>query len=124
MVKQYCKLTGVDLSADGATNGFKSMCLNCKSCKLDKCQESTSDIRYVCNNENVMESGRQKILAAIPDGFEIETLTLKPMALKDPTKKCKNHEFDLDTVVDYIKYYFNVDRKEDGENSKTENASV
>lgn len=101
MVKQYCKLTGVDLTGDGATNGFKCMCVNCKSCHID-----TEKEQYVCDNEKVMEAGRQKILAAIPDGYEVETLVLKPMALKDPTKKCKNHVFDLDSVVAFVSEYF------------------
>lgn len=100
-MSSYCKLTGVDLSQDGATNGFKNMCLNCKSCRY-----KNEEGRYVCENENVMEMGKKKILAAIPEGFEIETLTLKPMALKDPTKKCKNHQFDLDAVTEFISDYF------------------
>jgi len=100
-MSKYCKLTGVDLSQEGATNGFKTMCINCKSC-IYKSEED----RYVCENENVMEMGKKKILAAIPEGFEVETLTLKPMALKDPTKKCKNHQFDMNGVAEFIADYF------------------
>lgn len=104
-MKQYCPLTGIDLSLDGATNGFKSMCLNCKSCHPDANQDSYGE-KYTCNNEKVMEVGKNKILAALPEGFEIETLTLKPMALKDPTKKCKNYSFDKEKVMEFIENFF------------------
>lgn len=105
-------LTGVDLSSDGATNGFKSMCVNCKSCHVDNDKD-----QYVCDNEKVMEVGKQKILASVPEGFEVDTLTLKPMVLKDPTKKCKNHQFDLDAVVEYISDYFTASPDSEKENA-------
>lgn len=117
-MSQYCKLTGVDLSRDGATNGFKCMCLNCKSCSLGPNQSSYSDEQYVCDNENVMEMGKKKIMAAVPEGFEIDTLTLKPMTLKDPTKKCKNHIFDMEKVINFLADYFTTP-----EDSEKENAS-
>lgn len=112
-MKKYCILTGVDLSGDGATNGFKSMCLNCKSCHY-----SDEKDLYSCDNENVMEIGKKKILASVPDGFEIDTLTLKPMVLKDPTKKCKNHDFDMTSVIKFIGDYFM-----ESSDSEKENAS-
>lgn len=112
-MKQYCKLTGIDLSSDGATNGFKTMCLNCKTCHYN----ADSD-QYTCDNENVMEMGKKKILSAIPEGFEVETLVLKPMALKDPTKKCKNHQFDLEAVTEFIRDFFTT-----SPNAEKENAS-
>ena len=109
---QYCKLTGIDLRQDGATNGFKCMCLNCKSCY-------DGDGQFVCDNENVMEISRKKILASLPEGVEIKTLELNPMKLKDPTKKCKNHSFDIDKVVEYLEEYFTTEP----ENQEKENAS-
>jgi hypothetical protein len=45
-----------------------------------------------------MERGREKILAAVPEGFEIDTLTLKPMALKNPTKRCGAYEADFERL--------------------------
>lgn len=112
MLKQYCKLTGVDLSADGSTNGFKRMCVNCKSCHADNDKD-----QYVCDNEKVIEVGRQRILASVPEGFEVDTLTLKPMVLKDPTKKCKNHQFDFDGVVEFISNYFLASPENEKENA-------
>jgi hypothetical protein len=111
MNKIYCKLTGADLTEDGAANGFKCMCVNCKSCICD------TDKGYLCKNDKVMEVGRQKILASVPEGFEVDTLTLKPMVLKDPTKKCKNHQFDLDAVVEYISDYFTASPYSEKENA-------
>ena len=80
----FCIFTGAELT-DG-TPLIKKMCLNCKS--LVKNEDGT----YACVNETVMEKGREKIMAAVPEGYEIDTLTLKPMALKNPTKKCGVHE--------------------------------
>ena len=115
---RYCKLTGVDLSGDGATNGFKCMCLNCVSCN-DVIDPSLTfdDERFTCDNEKVMQVGIKKIMEALPEGFEIETITLKPMALKDPTKKCKNYVPDVDKVVDFVTRYYT------GEENEKENAS-
>jgi len=110
MKEQYCKLTGVDLSQDGA-NGFKCMCLNCKSCH-------EGDEQFVCDNDAVMQVGMKKVIEALPEGFEIESLKLKPMKLKDPTKKCKNFAFDLDKVVDFLKEYF----LSESDNNEKENA--
>lgn len=77
---KFCKFTGVEITEGVET--IKKMCLNCVS--LVENEDGT----YACMNESVMEKGREKILAAVPEGFEIDTLTLKPMALKNPTKKC------------------------------------
>lgn len=108
-MKQYCPLTGIDLSADGATNGFKKMCLNCIDCGLDGGV-------YSCHNENVLQAGKNKILLSLPEGYEIETLELKPMKLKDPTKKCSNHQFDVDGVMRFITHYYGLDNSTDNEN--------
>ena len=116
-MSQYCKLTGIDLSKDGATNGFKSMCLNCKSCHLSPLQSSYEEQQYVCDNDAVMQVGMKKVIDSLPEGFEIETLKLKPMKLKDPTKKCKNHVFDLDKVVEFIQDYFTVPEEAEKENA-------
>lgn len=116
-MSQYCKLTGVDLSQDGATNGFKSMCLNCKSCHNGPEQSSLNDEQFVCDNESVMEMGKKKILASLPDGFEIKTLELKPMKLKDPKKKCKNYSFDKEKVMEFIENFFTPSPDAEKENA-------
>ena len=91
----FCIFTGAELT-DGAPL-VKRMCLNCKS--LIENEDGT----YACMNESVMEKGREKILAAVPEGFEIDTLTLKPMALKNPTKKCGVHETNFEMLVEELR---------------------
>lgn len=98
-MQKYCILTGVDLSQDGSTNGIKQMCLNCKSCTelIDK---------FVCDNADVLEIGKKKILETQLDGFEIDTLILKQMTLKDPTKKCVHYSPDIEAMTSFIKNWF------------------
>lgn len=77
----FCKFTGVELTEGVET--IKKMCLNCVS--LVENEDGT----YACMNEAVMEKGREKVMAAaLAEGYEIADLKLKPMALKNPTKKC------------------------------------
>lgn len=91
----YNILTGADVSAEGYKSPIKKMCLNCEFC-------NHVNEQYVCNNENVLESGKKKILEAVPDGFEIDVLELKPMQLKNPTKKCGNYSLNDLLVKDVI----------------------
>ena len=88
---KYCKFTGMELTNENPI-AIKKMCLNCKSI-IDNL-----DGTYSCGNESVMQKGREKILAAVPEGFEIDTLTLKPMSLKNPTKKCGAYDVDMDML--------------------------
>lgn len=88
--------TGVELE-EGTSTTLKKMCLNCDSCILN------DDGTYACRNEAVMNIGREKILAAVPEGYEIDSLTLKPMFLKNPTKKCGNYKADIDYLVEKVK---------------------
>lgn len=74
---------------------IKKMCLNCSNLV---CENED----YRCNNEAVMEKGREKILASLPEGFEVESLVLKPMVLKNPTKKCGNYNCNLELIVKTI----------------------
>ena len=91
----YNVLTGADMSAEGYKSPIKKMCLNCESCNC-------VDEQYFCNNEKVLESGKKKILEAVPEGFEINVLELKPMQLKNPTKKCGNYCLNELLVKDVI----------------------
>ena len=61
---------------------FKKMCLNC-----DFCLESENET-YVCNNEENKAAAVEKLKAALPEGYEIENLELKPRPLKAVIKKC------------------------------------
>lgn len=90
-----CKLTGIDLSVDGATNGIKPMCLNCTECQAN-------DNEFVCINDSVMEKNKQRVMESIPEGIEVENITLKPLKLKNPTKKCGFYRFDKEAVMEYL----------------------
>jgi hypothetical protein len=88
---KLCIFTGCEINGENPSP-IKKMCLNCNSLREN---EPGS---FVCTNESVMERGREKILAAVPEGFEIDTLTLKPMALKNPTKRCGAYEADFERL--------------------------
>ena len=88
---KYNILTGADTTAQDYKRPIKKMCLNCVSC-------TCNDEQFFCNNEKVIEAGRKKILEAVPEGFEISVLELKPMQLKNPTKKCGNYDLDVELV--------------------------
>lgn len=87
----YDIFTGAEISEGEKPVHINKMCLNCKYVIADDC--------YRCCNEAVMQKGKEKILASLPEGFEVETLVLKPMNLKNPTKKCGNYEFNIDAII-------------------------
>lgn len=91
---KFCIFTGAEI-VEGAPT-IKKMCLNCESLVVNE------DGTYACVNETVMEKGREKILAAVPEGYEIDTLTLKPMALKNPLKKCGVHKTNFTALYEEL----------------------
>ena len=97
---KLCKLTGVEIPEEGREPIMQKMCLNCTSCVENE------DGTFSCTHEKVIEAGKKKILAAVPDGFEIETLTLKPMLLKNPTKKCGNYSANIDLIHSLVDEMF------------------
>ena len=42
------------------------------------------------------------MLSALPEGYEIETLEIKPMLLKNPCKKCGKYLLDKMRVARYL----------------------
>ena len=101
MLEEYDILTG-EKKTDGYSSPLRAMCLNCEFCKNE------NGTGY-CVNEKVLEIGKKKILAAVPDGYEIDTLTLKPLLLKDPTKKCSNHIPDEERIINTVASHFGMD---------------
>lgn len=93
-MNEYFKLTGVELQ-EGESCPIKKMCYNCEFLREngDAC---------TCVNDVVNERGKEKIIAALPEGFEIEELKLKPMKLKDPTKKCGQYSVAKEVVCNAI----------------------
>ena len=102
-MEKFCILTGIEIPEGGLNPQdypLKKMCLNCVDCIVDE------NGAFKCKNEKVMEKGKEKILAAVPEGFEVDTLTLKPMSLKSPTKKCGNHKTNMESVLTEINKIF------------------
>lgn len=103
----YDILTGNDISVDGGGPGYKCMCLNCEFCKQTAESMNTTEEQFTCDNPKVLETGRKKIMDAVPDGFEVKALELGPMKLKNPTKKCPNHNFDFEKVNGFLSNFLN-----------------
>ena len=95
-----CRLTGVEKTECP----IKAMCLNCKYV------DEREDGSWACTNKSVMEKGKAKILESlqVPDGYEIESIDIqmKPMQLKNPTKKCGAHEVDPYVLSNTMKEVF------------------
>ena len=92
MMNRYCKFTGADkTSANSCTNPIKPMCVNCKSF-------SESEKDCACMNAKILEKKKNDFLKNIPEDVEIESIVLKRIVLKDPTKKCGNHEYDTEGI--------------------------
>lgn len=97
-MSKICLLTGLD----GETT-LKKMCINCIHSKY--IEESD---KYTCSNEKVMEIGYEKVAAKAKElGFDIDFLTLKPMELKNPTKKCDNYSPNMENIRLYVEQMFN-----------------
>ena len=90
--------TGAEV-ADGESV-LKKMCLNCAYCL------SKEDGTYACNNEDVLEKGKEKILAAIPEEYKVAPIQIQEMALKNPTKKCGQYSADIEFLTEMIEFYF------------------
>ena len=85
-----CVLCGSDL-VDGkcpnASAHFTAMCLNCVSCMPEV--NDTQEEVFLCINKDNQKMAIEKIKQSVPSGYEIEDIKLKPLPLKDVTKKCK-----------------------------------
>ena len=92
-----CTICGAEL-VDGkcpSVHAVKPMCLNC-------IYVTDTGSEYRCVNEEVLEGAKQKMLSALPEGYEIETLEIKPMLLKNPCKKCGKYLLDKMRVARYL----------------------
>ena len=90
-------VTGLPIGEDGKlpVEG-KKMCLNCTFCESGT----------TCINDKNMNMAREKVLAAVPGGYEITNLELKPLPLKDATKKCSNWSLDRDLINEWLEKIF------------------
>ena len=91
---RYCKFTGQERSSGNGLS-IKPMCVNCKSFT-----ETETDC--ACVNKAVLEMKTNDLLKNLPEGIEVESIVLKRMVLKDPSKKCGKHELDADGIRKYV----------------------
>ena len=68
---------------------LKPMCLNCNFCSTQVVNEGEAEPYSLCINEEHMANALKKINLSVPSGYEIETLKIKPLPIKDVTKSCK-----------------------------------
>jgi hypothetical protein len=95
---KLCILTGLEEPA------IKKMCLNCTHSWYDVETDT-----YSCKNEEVMTIGAEKVKdAAKTLGFDIDTLVLRPMNLKAPTKKCDKYVPNIQAIKDYVEVMLNT----------------
>ena len=90
-----CIICGAEL-VDGkcpSVHTVKPMCLNCMYIT------ETAENECRCVNETVLEQAKVKMMAALPEGYEIETLEIKPMLLKNPCKKCGKYTMNKTMVI-------------------------
>lgn len=76
-------------------HAVKPMCLNCQSISIDGDE-------YRCHNDAVLGVAREKMLAALPEGYEVGNIEVKPMLLKNPCKKCGNYCPDRISLARYL----------------------
>ena len=96
-MKEICKICGTEKVEGKCPNAelhLKKMCLNCTSCNF------ADD--YFCQNEENMHDAVDKILANVPSGYAIEEIKLKPLPLKDATKKCARWSLETNTIIDEL----------------------
>lgn len=82
----FCGADLVDGLCPNIEQHFSKMCLNCSSCDVEVAEDGTE--KYLCVNETNMNGQLEKIKEQLV-GYEITDIKLKPLPLKDCTKKCK-----------------------------------
>ena len=96
-MSKFCKICGAELVDGKCPNGehLKKMCLNCASCE-------ESDDCLICKNEENLANALNKVKESLPSGYEFENLTLKPIPLKDPLKKCKKWSLNEEVLKQFL----------------------
>lgn len=94
-----CIFCGELLNEEGkcpnAAQHLKPMCINCMHMGVDNIDGS--DVCVCCNEDNKNDA-IQKIMSSYEGGYQITGITLKPLPLKDPTKKCKRYSLNQPVV--------------------------
>lgn len=96
-MSKFCMICGTEL-VDGKcpqAHIVKPMCLNCVSV-------TENGDEYRCINEVVLGIAREKMLAALPEGYEVGEIEIKPMLLKNPCKKCGKYSLNKESLAQYL----------------------
>lgn len=111
-MSEKCVLCGLDL-VDGVcpnlVQHIKPMCLNCVSCSPEL--NTDSDALY-CNNPENKKDAMNKLLQSVPSGYQLTSFELKPLPLKDCTKRCKRWEFTRMAVEQLVNMLQPVEQKQ------------
>lgn len=91
----FCGELLVDGVCPNMAQHFKPMCYNCQ-------YVSTTDDDCLCLNEENKKDAADKIIQSYEGGYKITNIELSPIPLKDPSKKCKRHELNIDTIVQQL----------------------
>ena len=99
-----CPLCGFELVEGRCPNAeihLKPMCLNCHY------GYTNEEGKLVCGNEDNKKKMIEKMVAAMGDSYELDvnSVVLKPLPIKDCTKKCKQYAMSREVVE---QYYFTV----------------
>jgi hypothetical protein len=73
--------------------------------------ELDSDSLY-CNNSENKKDAMNKLLQSVPSGYELASFELKPLPLKDSTKKCKRWELNKNAIEQLVKMLQPVENKQ------------
>ena len=96
---KICTFCGETLDNDGVcpniNQHFKPMCLNCISCK-------DNGDNFICLNEENRIDAENKIKSTVGCGYEITSLTLSPLPLKNPTKNCKRYKINGTILIEQL----------------------
>ena len=110
-MEKICLLTGLE----GETS-LKKMCIICTFSKFN-----TETNNYTCDNENVMKIGQDKIIANAKElGFDINSISLNPMLIKAPTKKCGNYQPNFELIQSIISDFFTTIKSNNEEEKSVE----
>lgn len=83
-------ITGAVMKPDEVKISVKQMCLNCIFCKDMK-----------CTNEDNKKMKIEQLKSMI-GGYEIKSIDIQPVKLKDPLKKCRNWQLDKERLIEWL----------------------
>lgn len=100
-----CVLCGEPLNENGLcpnmAQHYKPMCLNCLYC-AETLPTENGETKSICTNEQNKADAVEKIKASFEGNYQINDISLSPLPLKDPSKRCPRHNLNCDLVLAQI----------------------